>query len=274
MQEENTVACRTPDWTQDQPYVYTEWFNGPQWAWEYLRRNAEFRADWKHDQLEYGLSGYDPPTTMVVSLAGAPKLSRWGCLYTTAPDQDAVLASVFWNPQWCSRVLRLTAQPLSVPIDATPFALSDIPCPSVLLELPSGPQHLLFRDESRRLQLVVDGADVTKPVHLSTDGAPDKEVAVAQLRSLHCFNDLRLSGRLYDSHFRRTPMPQRLRLLLRVLDGEIGGASQEEIAQKIFADEYAAGRWHAPGQPLRDRVRRALYRGHALMRGGYRELLL
>ena len=271
--QKDTGAFETPDWTQDEPYVYTERFNGPQWAWEYLRRNAEFRADWKHDQLEFGLSGYDPPTTMVVSLADAPRLSRWGCLYATAPDQDAVTASVFWNPQLCSSVLQLTAQPSSSRIDATPFVLGDIPCPSVLLELPNGPQHLLFHDESRRLQLVVDGADVTKPVRLMTDGAPDKEVAGAQLRSLHCFNDLRLSGRLYDSHFRRTPMPQRLRLLLRVLDGERTGASQEEIAQKIFADDYAAGQWHAPGQPLRDRVRRALYRGHAMTRGGYRELL-
>lgn len=261
------------DWTQDQAYAYTEWFNGPQWAWEYLRRNPEFRTDWKQAQLGVGLSGYDPPTTAVVSLETASPLVRWGCLFATAPDQDAVLASVFWVPDVCSSVLRLTAQPVNSSADATLFNLGSIPCPSVLLEFPDGPQHLLFRDESRRLQLVIDGVDVMSPVRLVTNGAPHKEIAGAQLRSLHCFNDLRLSGRLYASHFRRTPMPQRLRIALRVLDADLSGASQEMIAAKIFTNEYEAGRWHAPGQPLRDRVRRALYRARVLMRRGYRELL-
>ncbi len=263
----------SPDWTRDEAYAYTEWFNGPQWAWEYLRRNPEFRVDWKGAQLGIGLSGYDPPTTAIVSLEKVSPLTRWGCLFATAPDQDAVLASVFWEPDLCSSVLRLTAQFLDAPVDATPFSLSEIPCPSVLLEFPDGPQHLLFRDQGRRLQLVVDGVDVMKPVRLVTNGAPDKVTAGAQLRSLHCFNDLRLSGRLYASHFRRTPMPQRLRLALRVLDADLSGATQETIAATIFRTEYEAGRWHMPGQPLRDRVRRALYRARFLMQGGYREWL-
>lgn len=263
----------SPDWARDEPYLYTEWFNGPQWAWEYLRRNPEFRVDWKETQLGVGLSGYDPPTTAIVSLEKETPLSRWGCLFATAPDQDAVLASVFWVPDACSSVLRLTARPLTSLVDATPFKLSDIACPSVLLEFPEGPQHLLFRDEGRRLQLAFDGADVMKPVRLVTNGAPDKNIAGAQLRSLHCFNDLRLSGRLYASHFRRTPMPQRLRIALRVLDADLSGALQETIAANIFTSEYEAGRWHMPGQPLRDRVRRALYRARALMGGGYRALL-
>ena len=192
---------------------------------------------------------------------------------TTAPDQDAVLASVFWEPAMCSSVLRLTAQPCRVPIDATPFELSEIPCPSVLLELPSGPQHLLFRDESRRLQLVVGGADVMKPVHLLTNGAPDKEVAVAQLRSLHCFNDLRFR----DGFTLRISGAHRCRSGCGCVAcsgwRNRGCLAGRDRGRRSSPMSTPPDWWHAPGQPLRDRVRRALYRGHALMRGGYRELL-
>lgn len=267
---EGTLAV---DWTVDETYDYTARLNDRGWAWEWLRRNTDFRKNWDEARLQYGVSGYDGASTLLVSQSQTPKLSQWGCLYCSSPHEDARVASVFWSPDVCASVLKLHAFPLKAEVESTPFFLRDIACPSVLLELPGGPQHLLFHDGSRTLQLVIEGEDVLRPVRLLTDGAPGKALAGPQLRSLLCFNDLRLSGRLYDSHFQRELPSQRLRLILRILDGALAGASHREIAQVVFADEFSTESWYAPGRPLRDRVRRALYRGHRLMQKEYLDLL-
>lgn len=262
-----------PDWTNDRVYDYTARLARREWAWEFLRRNSAFRTAWRAAQLEYGLVGYDAGTTMIVAQHKHPSLEEWGLLYATAPDQDALLASAFWTPDLCSRVLRLTAFPLSARVDATPFLLRDVSCASVLLELPEAPQHLLFADNGRGLQLVIDGADVMRPVRLMTNCAPDAELAGGQLSALHCFNDLRLTGRLNISALQRDPLTNRLRLILRALDGSLSGASFQEIARAVFPNHLQAEGWQKRAGGLRDRVRRAVRRGQYLMNGGYRTLL-
>jgi hypothetical protein len=262
-----------PDWTKEEDYTWTGVLARREWAWEFLRRNPEFRSDWNSAQLEYGVSGYDAGTTMLVGQHQRPGLSKWGCLYTTSPKYDARMASVFWDPAICPSVLHLRAFGITEHVPATPFSLDDMACPSLLLELPDSPQQLLFAEGGRSLQLVIEGGDVMKRVRLMTDGAPGVATARPQLQALRCFNDLRLSGRLYPSHVQRDALSVRLRSVLRVLDASLAGAPQQQIAQVMFPDEFAGRSWDTCGQLLRDRIRRALRRGYGLMQKGYLGLL-
>ena len=261
------------DWKDNHGYDYTARLSRREWAWEFLRRNACFCEARRTCQLEYGILGYDAATTMLVSQFETPPLTAWGLLYSYEPDPDALTDIVFWSPELCSSVLRMTAFPLSARIDATPFLLRDIACASVLLDVPSGPQHLLFADEGRGLQLLVEGEEVVRPVRLLTNGAPKADLASAQLRSLHCFNELRLTGRLSPSSVQRDPLSPRLRHVLRVLDADLSGAGREEIGEVLLAEGRASERWQGSGRALRDYVRRALRRGQDLMRRSYRDLL-
>lgn len=258
-----------PAWRDRRHYDYTSRLSRREWAWEFLRRNCEFREAWRTCQLEYGIVGYDSGTMMLVSQFETPRLTEWGLLYCSAPDQDASLATVFWSPDLCSGVLRMAAFPLSARIDATPFLLRDISCASVLLDVPSGPQHLLFTENGRGLQLLVEGEDIVRPVRLLTDGAPQADCVSGQLHALRCFNELRLTGRLCASSVQRDPLSPRLRHVLRVLDADLGGATREEIGEALLAEGYAA----ETGRALRDHIRRALRRGQELMRKSYRNLL-
>ncbi|HTO42011.1 MAG TPA: DUF2285 domain-containing protein, partial [Rhizomicrobium sp.] len=61
--------------------------------------------------------------------------------------------------------------------------------------------------------------------------------------------------------------------VLRILDASLSGATRDEIARKLFADEYIGPDWSGANQLLRDRVRRAIYRGRSLMCKAYRTLL-
>jgi hypothetical protein len=118
-----------PDWTNDQEYDWTDSLSRREWAWEFLRRNPEFRCDWEMSQIEYGISGYDGGTTTLMSPQREPSLLKWGCLYTASPEYDARMAVVFWSPDLCTSVLRLRAFPVTENVPATPFSLGDIVCP-------------------------------------------------------------------------------------------------------------------------------------------------
>lgn len=144
-----------PDWTNDRDYDWTDNLSRREWAWEFLRRNAAFRATWGVARLQYGISGYDGSTTMLVCAERTPSLSPWGCLYCSTPEGDAREATVFWLPDLCPSVLRLNAFPLAENIAATPFWLREIVSMSILLEFPDGPQHLLFVEGERSLQLAI-----------------------------------------------------------------------------------------------------------------------
>ncbi len=157
-------------------------------------------------------------------------------------------------------------------IEGAVFLLREIASPSFLLEMPAAPQHLLFMEGGRSLQLAIQGADITKPLRLMADGAPDRTLAKPQVRSLQCFNDLRLSGRLRAARIQRDPLSIRWKLVLRVLDGELAGASRKEIARHVLP-EYTDDLWQSLERSLQYRVRPALRRGCALMRDGYRKLL-
>ena len=89
--------------------------------------------------------------------------------------------------------------------------------------------------------------------------------AFARLARLHA------TGRL--DNLQADPRSRRLHLILQALDGAIAGMSHREIAVTLFGPERVQADWRHPGQHLRDRVRRAVSRGHFLMEGGYRALL-
>jgi hypothetical protein len=86
------------------------------------------------------------------------------------------------------------------------------------------------------------------------------------------FAALQASGQL-DDRVPPDPRSPRLNMILRVLDASLAGATQREIAVLLVGPKRAEADWRHPGQHLRDRVRRAVSRGHALMKRGYLKLL-
>jgi hypothetical protein len=62
--------------------------------------------------------------------------------------------------------------------------------------------------------------------------------------------------------------------VLRALDGALAGASHREIAEALFGQRRIQVDWAEPGENLRDRIRRAIWRGRSLMDGGYRDFLM
>jgi hypothetical protein len=66
---------------------------------------------------------------------------------------------------------------------------------------------------------------------------------------------------------------ERLRQALLALDGSLAGASYRQIANTVFGEKRVREEWSAGSRFLKERVRRLVAKGHALMNGGYRDLL-
>ncbi|HEY5236968.1 MAG TPA: DUF2285 domain-containing protein [Rhizomicrobium sp.] len=262
-----------PDWEIKEQFDYADTLTLPEWGWEFLRRNPNYRKSWESAQRDFTVGARSGAARVIEATNPATALLEWGCLYSSAPILNARSAIVFWQPDLCPKVLRLTALPLSSAIAAEAFCLRELKCPSVLLRGFTDAQHLLFRDRGRGLQLAVHGPDILDPVRLVADSAPGYVFARDQFRSLRCFMDLRLSGKLMPSHFQREALSPRLKHVLRALDGALAGASHREIGTALFGEERIRAEWTARGRPLRYKVRRAVHRGYELMRGGYRGFL-
>ncbi|MDZ5698674.1 DNA -binding domain-containing protein [Chelativorans sp. M5D2P16] len=91
---------------------------------------------------------------------------------------------------------------------------------------------------------------------------------------LECLNALHATEQLPDRLFPPEARGNRLRFVLQALDGSLAGASHREIATALLGKQRVQADWTDPGDHLRDRIRRAIRRGHMLMNRGYRDFLV
>ncbi len=136
-----------------------------------------------------------------------------------------------------------------------------------------GAQHLLFRDSGPFLQVFVQGAELVEPVHLLSEAIQSASILKHQLQVVERFNVLIQGGTLRRTSCSPNLRSQRLCTTLRVLDGRQAGASYREIAVALFSCDRVDADWNAPGDHLKNRIRRAAQSGNFLMQGGYRALL-
>ncbi|MER8652108.1 DUF2285 domain-containing protein [Mesorhizobium sp. M1121] len=95
-----------------------------------------------------------------------------------------------------------------------------------------------------------------------------------RLLALECLNALCACGKLPARLFPPERRGPRLNFVLRALDGALAGESHREIAEALVGQARVRSDWNDPQDHLRDRIRRAVSRGRALMNGEYLNLLL
>ncbi|EHK54581.1 hypothetical protein MAXJ12_24447 [Mesorhizobium alhagi CCNWXJ12-2] len=165
------------------------------------------------------------------------------------------------------------AEQFSSSSGAPPFDLATLPCRATVLLSGAGCQHVLLRHADRHFQLVVSGESVLLPVRLHIDAIWPAQQLKPRLRALECINSLVADGRLPKTLFPPEARGDRLRFVLQALDGSLAGASHREIAEALIGEPRVQADWNDPRDHMRDRIRRAIHRGHALMNGGYREFV-
>lgn len=239
-------------WYPTAAYLYTLHLDGPALAWEYLRRNPDYRRDWLRRRRRLDAA------------------HRWGLRLLEDPALDARDAHPAWFPDHDAVVqLYPDADP---PPDAYAFEFWRVP----------GRKHLIH--DGKRLVLVSRWPGCCLRLAL----APGLEDGMAYLYAIRAcatpcaryralVAELDKLAVLLDSEptamTRPRPSPVQLQELhtLQALDATLAGASLREVAEGVFGVDAVTADWHADSA-LRARVRRLVRRGEALMRGGYRSL--
>ncbi|RWN55699.1 MAG: DUF2285 domain-containing protein [Mesorhizobium sp.] len=189
-------------------------------------------------------------------------------------ESHARSATVFWCPRRCVHVLPVVAdQPSALPTGSL-FDLAALSCRATVLLRPDESQHVHLRNAEHSLQLTVSGADILRPVCLRAEAIWPAALLKHRLWGLECLNALCLDGQLPARLFTPERRGTRLTFVLRALDGSLAGASHREIAEALIGEGRVHSDWNDPGDHLRDRIRRAVARGRALMNGGYLDFLV
>lgn len=223
------------------------------WAWEFLRRNPEYRRQYAHR-------------------AEVSCLERWGLRYFEDPFLDSRRANVFWRSESCSAVLPVTATPLAQ--GARAFDIEHLQC-SVCIATPDQSEvaDVIFRQEGRILQLSVSGSRTLQGVALSAFVVPMPSHSAGRVLALRRFVSLVKSSALLPNLYPPERRAARLTKVLSALDFWSEKRSYRDIGVHLFGEARVEREWNDPGDHLRDQVRRAVYYGRTLMTGSYRQFL-
>jgi len=230
-------------WYPTAAYLYVLHLDDLGTAWEYLRRNPDYRLDW--------LRHHRRPK------AAQQAAHRWGLRLLEDPALDARDAHPAWLP---GHVAVVQLYP-----DADPPQYA--------------PAFTFWRIAGHK-QLLHDGKGLALMAHspghcLRFALAPGLEdgMAVAYARRGGAAAPARnraLGAALASAKPRPAPAALLELHTLQALDATLAGASLREVAEGLFGGDAAAD-WYSDGG-LRSKVRRLVRRGDALMRGGYRHL--
>jgi len=238
------VAERSAEhWYPTAAYLYVLHLDASALAWEYLRRNPDYRRDWLRRQRR-------------------PDAARWGLRLLEDPALDARDA----HPAWFGHdsVIQLVPD-ADPPPDAVTFAFWHLPGHKQLLH--DGKRLMLMADwpgNALRFALapgLEDGMAFAYAVRAGT--------VASSLR--HLTSNITATAQVAPAAVTH-PRPTAAALLelhtLQALDATLAGASLREVAEGLFGVD-AVQDWYADGG-LRSKTRRLVQRGDTLMRGGYR----
>ena len=242
----------TEPWYPTAAYLYVLHLDGPELAWEYLRRNPDYRLDW--------LRRHRRPQA-----AAQPVAHRWGLRLLEDPALDARDAHPAWFPDH-DDVLQLYPD-TDPPMDALVFAFWSLPGSKCLIH--DGKRLMLvLRRPGYSLRLAIapglaDGMAFAYAIR----ACAQLQGVTAMLQKLATTADASPAA---AASVRPSPSALQELHTLQALDATLAGASLRVIAEGLFGEDAAAD-WYSDGG-LRSKVRRLARRGDALMRGGYRRL--
>lgn len=249
------------DWRDAASYAYVGTLSRDAWAWEFLRRNPVYRTTWHEAQTR------SPQTDRDLGLP-------FGLIGVENPNLSAREAKPLWRRDASAYVLPLHATGTSAAADDAGVELMSL-CDRAARHIrTSAVLHLLFLEEGRRLQVAIRGGTSNRRAVLTTPAPVVLSTARRRLWLLHRLTDFLVRGRLAPSLYPPDPRSRRLALVLQALDGWQAQASQQTIAQVVFAHRDVHADWRRPaGATLRHQIRRMIRRGRWLMESGYRHLL-
>jgi hypothetical protein len=251
-----------PDWKDARAYAYLLQAERPIFAWEWLRRQADYRAA--------ALRNVRQPQLPIGALTEQAGARRWGLHVFEDPSLSSEKARPVWSSDRHPFVLRACAEPFGKDEDA--FVLDGLRQFATLAG-PPGVEHLLLSDGCRSIRVDVWGASLLSgPVRLKYEL---QGVAAAEAPLLVMQRFLALASKGTFSGSLHTPVSRAGRqiLLLRTWDALQEGADQRTIAAELLSGRAVERRWRVSSPSLRSQAQRLAQGARTMAGGGFWGLL-
>lgn len=253
----------------DEPDAY----DPSDWAWEFLRRNPEYRATWRAavpNRLPYVTLA--DGTQLLRLRRRYPHAERWGLYAFTDPSMPARKAPVFWLSSATRRVVRVRSGTRKHGEATNPISLANFNVQRVAAIGADNIPVVMMKGRGVNVALEIQGLGaLTQPFDpvFELDGFGDLNTQTECLRILQRFTqaETAAAGASVFSN------DERLRHALIALDESMAGKTYRQIAIAIFGEKRVAEDWNGASQFLKDRTRRLVAKGRELRDGGYRDLL-
>jgi hypothetical protein len=248
------------DWRDDARYSALLRADRSIFAWEWLRRNREYR--------EAAAGTLQPGRSLNISNSA---VTRWGLHRFENPYLPAPFGRPMWTALADPFVLRVAAAPAAPGPDT--FDPNHFPGLVNRFEAAGGCEHILITDGLKTIRLdVVEGRMGTGAAifRYMPAGIRAAEPGLLSLRRLLA---LCKRGGLSGPLFRPETRATRWILELRVHDALQKGASQREIAGVLFGARISDSRWRLEAPTVRLQVQRLVRRARTMAEGGYFDLI-
>jgi hypothetical protein len=251
-------------------YAYTRGLDHTGWAWEFLRRNEDYKLDYRTN-----LAGHPVP---IKHISGAVVLrlrrrfldaEKWGLHCFADPYKSARDAHVFWLADHLKSAVSCNLR-VANDNEAGALSLASFVGRRRVLVTPNE-EFLVIADHQMSACMVVKNAtfligNSTVTFEILGLEEPDKTFEV--IRTLRAMRSNQCAQGKFQGEHRSKYFDY-----LLALDGHLAGRSYRDIAEVLYGADRIGQYWTDDSRGYKSKVRRAVERGLALMNGGYRALL-
>lgn len=262
---------------------YSQSMPNAAWAWEFLRRNQDYRADYERARKSLPTrQTLETGSVFYIANDAQEDARQWGLLAFADPNKAALDADVFWHPDLLAGALRVKlTRPIGdmrdgdLPSDT--IILSALQTRRVMLQLTNGARHILLNGTRFWIHLYsIKRAppDDYAVIDVRFDGAKHmgrRLDTATQLLSLH----RSVGGKLSLIGRRKNAQPLRNALTaFDVWNGfERPQGGLRDIAVALVGEDRVKEDWTGASRYLKDQARRARDKGARLVGGDYEALL-
>ncbi len=253
------------------------------WAWEFLRRNTDYRMDFTKEYWDGpDVKDFETGTRLITGTRRYQKARKWGLLFFADPDRSAMETEVFWKPSVFPATVRvkLGDPQLENEHGHTNFGgvmdsviLSELSCRRILFDSINQSRHIVLNARRYWFQLYCDTPypiNEEAVIRFRIDGAKHSEQRMKTARQLF---ELHRStgGKLSQIGPRKNA--QKLQEALVALDVNKADGSYRDIARYLVGAKRTDLEWDSGNCRLKDRARRALAMGKKYRDRDYLTLL-
>ncbi len=248
--------------------------NDADWAWEFLRRNPDYKRDYRLSRARLlKVIAHPSKTNFIRIRRECPFATKWGLLHMFSPDLASSTAHIAWHADdinWAGNANARTANSSDDNID---FDVSATGFNRLFLVIGPVLQNLYMRVGTRSSCLKVSGDSVLfHPVHMRfyIDGLDQVRSAMAALEVVQATKKhTKLPGK-------QIPYVTQLRRLKYLIAAEnaIEGSFLRDIGAAIYGSKRTETEWqNLDSRAFKDEIIRAKRKGLHFLNGGYREFL-